>query len=250
MEAHAVISELLGAWALDACDDAEMASVEQHLLDCAECAAQARRLRAAASWLSVDRVQPAPAHLRQATLARARAVRPPVLLATLVEAYAGQVTVLGRLLDSISTDDWRRAEPRHGDVAGVVAHLAGNDGMLADDLGLSVPLAPTTRRRRAGNGVARRSFWCGRWPTRAILIDRYGWRARASRYGGRCATPSCSARSKPGSTSTTWPAPSAGPATRRRRSRCVASPISPYGSCPPPCARTASTRPAGRGASF
>jgi hypothetical protein len=147
MEAHAVISELLGAWALDACDDAEMASVEKHLLDCPACAAQARRLRAAASWLSVDRVQPAPAPLRQMTLARARAVRPPVPIASLVESYAGQVTTLARLLDSLSTDDWHRAEPHHGDVAGVVAHLASNDGMLADDLGLSVPAGDPWRRQ-------------------------------------------------------------------------------------------------------
>jgi hypothetical protein len=152
MNPHAEVSELLGAWALDACDHAEQVSVEEHLLDCAECAVQARRLRAAASWLSVDRVQPAPVSLRRATLARAFAARPPVQLETLVEAYAGQVANLARLLDSISPDDWRRPESRHGDVAGVVNHLAANDGMLAADIGLLVPLAaddaPTGRRWR------------------------------------------------------------------------------------------------------
>jgi hypothetical protein len=152
MNAHAEVSELLGAWALDACDDDEQVSVEEHLLDCAECAVQARRLRAAASWLSVDRVQPVPVPLRQATLARAFAVRPPVMVETLVEAYAGQVANLARLLDSFSPDDWRRAESRHGDVAGVMNHLADNDGMLAADIGLLVPIAaddaPTGRRWR------------------------------------------------------------------------------------------------------
>jgi uncharacterized protein (TIGR03083 family) len=152
MNAHAEVSDLLGAWALDACDHAEQASVEAHLLDCAECAVQARRLRAAASWLSVDRVRPAPTPLRQATLARALAARPPELRETLVEAYATQVANLARLLDSISPDDWRRPDPRHGDVAGVVNHLAGNDRMLAADIGLLVPLAaedaPTGHRWR------------------------------------------------------------------------------------------------------
>jgi uncharacterized protein (TIGR03083 family) len=152
MNAHTEVSELLGAWALDACDHAEQVSVEAHLLDCAECAVQARRLRAAASWLSVDRVQPAPVPLRQATLARALVARPPALLETLVEAFAGQVNNLARLLESISPDDWRRPQSRHGDVAGVVNHLADNDGMLAADIGLLVPLAaddaPTGRRWR------------------------------------------------------------------------------------------------------
>jgi hypothetical protein len=141
MNAHVVVSELLGAWALDACDDDELASVEEHLLDCDECAVQARRLRSAASWLSVDRVAPAPAPLRQTMLARAFLLRPSVPLSTLVEAYAGQVATLGRLLDSISAEDWRREDPRHGDVAGVIEHLADNDGMLADDLG--APVAAT-----------------------------------------------------------------------------------------------------------
>jgi hypothetical protein len=134
MNAHVVVSELLGAWALDACDDVEQASVEEHLLDCDECAVQARRLRAAASWLSVDRVAPAPVPLRQTVLARAVALRPSVPRSTLVEAYAGQVAGLGRLLDSISSEDWLREDPRHGDVAGVIGHLADNDGLLVDDL--------------------------------------------------------------------------------------------------------------------
>jgi len=154
LDAHAGISDLLGAWALDGCDDAEAAAVRAHLGECADCAARARRLRSAAGWLGIDGVQPAPAGLRGPVLAAARARRPPVARVTLTNAYAGQVALLDAALADLPAADWRRADSRHGDVRGVVAHLAGNDALLAAELGLPVVAGPA-----GGGGAAVRVAW-------------------------------------------------------------------------------------------
>ncbi|MGN9906980.1 zf-HC2 domain-containing protein [Phytohabitans sp. LJ34] len=142
MDVHDEVLDLIGAWALDACDPDEAAGVDAHLSGCATCAAEARRLRAAAGWLAADRVMPAPPALRHRVLATAQAARPAALMRTLVGAYAGQADLLDRLLGAVRADDWARPDPRHETVGGVVAHLAGNDAMLAADLGLAVVPLP------------------------------------------------------------------------------------------------------------
>jgi hypothetical protein len=153
MDVHAGASDLLGAWALDACEASEAAAVEAHLGDCARCAAEAGQLRSVVGALGVDQVRLAPAALRSTTLAAARTRRPPLLLRTLVEAYAGQVARLGTLLDDFGTGDWDRPDPRHENARGVLAHLARNDAMLAEDLDLPVLAIP------AGPGPAVRAAW-------------------------------------------------------------------------------------------
>jgi hypothetical protein len=154
MVAHADISDMLGAWALDGCNDTEAAAVRAHLGECADCAAQARRLRSAAGWLGVDRMQPAPEELRRSVLAAARARRPPAAWVTLTNAYANQVALLDAALAHMSPANWRRADSRHSDVRGVLGHLAGNDALLAAELGLpAVPMSAT------GDGPAMRVAW-------------------------------------------------------------------------------------------
>src|SRR5215468_12308638 len=154
MVAHADISGMLGAWALDGCSDTEAAAVRAHLAECPDCAAQARRLRSAAGWLGMDRVQPAPAGLRRSVLAAARARRPPAAWVTLTNAYADQVALLDAALAGMSPADWRRADSRHGDVRGVLGHLAGNDALLAAELGL-----PAVPMPAADDGPAMRAAW-------------------------------------------------------------------------------------------
>jgi Putative zinc-finger len=153
LDAHAGISDMLGAWALDGCNDTEAAAVQAHLAECADCAAQARRLRSAAGWVGIDRVQPAPGELRRSVLAAARARRPSAAWVTLTNAYADQVALLDAALAHMSPADWRRADSRHGDVRGVVGHLAGNDALLAAELGLPAVPMPTT------DGPAMRVAW-------------------------------------------------------------------------------------------
>jgi uncharacterized protein (TIGR03083 family) len=136
IDPHTAVLDLLGAWALDACADDEAAVVAAHLETCRECAAEAHRLRSAASWLALDQPTAAPRELRHRTLHAAWARRAPTLLRTLTTAYAGQVALLDHVLAGLEVGDWRRPDPRHDDLAGVIAHLSGNDAMLATDLGL------------------------------------------------------------------------------------------------------------------
>jgi hypothetical protein len=138
MDSHAAVAELLGAWALGACDTDEEATVEAHLEHCTTCEAEARQLRSAASWLGVEAMLPPPPALRDLTLAKARERRPPTSLRALTTAYAMQVNLLDRALATVGASDWHRAESHHDDVLGLVSHLTGNDAQLAADLGLPV----------------------------------------------------------------------------------------------------------------
>lgn len=139
------VADLLGAWALDVCGDDEAATVEAHLGQCDECASEAVRLRAAVGWLGVERVIAPPLTLRQSVLDEARRRRAPVTVRTLVEAYSETAALLHDALDKLDRAAWRRPDPRHGDVAGVIRHLTSNDAVLASDLHL--PRVPP-----AGNG--------------------------------------------------------------------------------------------------
>jgi anti-sigma-K factor RskA len=70
------IHSLVGAYAVDALDDAERAEFEQHLAECAACRAEVASLRAAAHDLSLlSRTEP-PAAMRDAVLGRVSAIRP------------------------------------------------------------------------------------------------------------------------------------------------------------------------------
>ncbi len=144
MDVHAETADLLGAWALDSCEPDEATRIEEHLRDCPDCAAQARRLSSAASWLGLEHIsRPAPG-LRESVLAAARARRPPTVLRMLIAAYADQVAVLDEVLRATAPADWVLADSRHATLAGLIAHLAGNDRMLATDLGLpAIPVVAT-----------------------------------------------------------------------------------------------------------
>lgn len=135
MDPHEGVAELLGAWALDSVDGDEAAAVEAHLRTCAGCAHEAHGLREAAAWLGVQTVRPAPPGLRERVLAEALRRRPPALLRTLAQAYEAQVVLLDEVLGAVGPAAWEHPDPRHGDVRGLLAHLAGNDAMLAADLG-------------------------------------------------------------------------------------------------------------------
>lgn len=71
-------------------------------------------------------------------LEEAKRRRPPTLLRTLAQAYAAQVEQLDDMLASIEPHDWRHPDPRHGDVQGMLGHLADNDGRLTADIGGSL----------------------------------------------------------------------------------------------------------------
>lgn len=71
-ETNGTARDLLGAWALDAVDDAERAAVERAIAGDEELAAEARELRETVAQLAEGDAEPPPPHLRDAVLAQIR----------------------------------------------------------------------------------------------------------------------------------------------------------------------------------
>ena len=61
---HLAVNELLGVYALDACDEDETALIEAHLEQCDECRDEAERLKNLAGWMGVGEATVPSAHLR------------------------------------------------------------------------------------------------------------------------------------------------------------------------------------------
>jgi hypothetical protein len=69
---HERASELLGVYALDACEDGESADVEAHMATCNPCTAEAARLKDLAGWLGASEAASPSAELRSRVLAETR----------------------------------------------------------------------------------------------------------------------------------------------------------------------------------
>ena len=139
---HAEAAELLGAWALDACEPDEVAAIDAHLAECRECSEEGGRLRAAAGWLGAAEALSPPSTLRTAVFARARALRMPErntvqTLATPGELLAGQVASLETLLAGLSPSDWTVPTVNGWDAQGIVAHLLAGASLINKRLGIT-----------------------------------------------------------------------------------------------------------------
>ena len=68
---HAAASELLGAYALDACEEGEATAVEAHISVCPPCRSEAELLKNLAGWLGVSEATLPSARLRSRLLQEA-----------------------------------------------------------------------------------------------------------------------------------------------------------------------------------
>jgi uncharacterized protein (TIGR03083 family) len=132
-DGHAAVTELLGAWALDACSAEETATVEDHLAGCPACAAEANRLGRAVAGLATTVAVPPPARLRDAILAAAVARRPAAEEAS--TGYATWVDRFDALLGSLTPAQWRERVVHDWTVQDLVAHLSATDELLVAQLG-------------------------------------------------------------------------------------------------------------------
>jgi uncharacterized protein (TIGR03083 family) len=177
-DGHAAVTELLGAWALDACSAEETATVEDHLAGCPSCSAEAARLGRVAAGLAITVAVPPPARLRGAVLAAAVASRPGAG----EEASTGYATWVERfdaLLESLTPAQWRERVIHDLTAQDLVAHLIATDELLAAQLGAGTPEDPaeldgTLPARRSAASIAEHR---GRPPERT----REAWRAQADR---------------------------------------------------------------------
>jgi hypothetical protein len=72
---HVAVSELLGVYALDACEDHEAGLIEVHLAGCNECRAETERLKSVAGWMGVAEATLPSEHLRSRLLQEAHNTR-------------------------------------------------------------------------------------------------------------------------------------------------------------------------------
>jgi anti-sigma factor RsiW len=68
---HDAVWDLIGVYALDACDQDENEAVEAHMADCADCEAEAARLREIAGWIGVSEATTPSVELRSKLLDQA-----------------------------------------------------------------------------------------------------------------------------------------------------------------------------------
>jgi uncharacterized protein (TIGR03083 family) len=194
-DGHTAVSELLGAWALDACSAEETATVEDHLAGCPACAAEANRLGRTAAGLGVTVAAAPPRRLRGAVLEAALARRP----AARADAGAGYATWVDRfdaLLQDLTPEQWRRRVVHDWSVQDLVAHLSATDELLAAQLAPAPAGAAEGPAELDAALPARRSAAAideqrGRPPERT----RSAWRAQADRLLRDAARPA--ARDRP-----------------------------------------------------
>jgi anti-sigma-K factor RskA len=160
------LHDLAAAYALDALDDTERQSFEEHLADCTACAEEIRSLRSAASALAYAVEGPAPpAALRDRLLERARAERPPEVaslrrrrfalpVAAAVAAVAACAAIAFGVWASTLKSDLDSARSAQEQIASVLSDrdsrsvsLAGREGQLV--------VAPTGQAVLVASGLPR-----------------------------------------------------------------------------------------------
>ena len=127
---HDEASELLGAWALDACEADEAMAVERHVESCDACRREADVLRRSAAWLGeavAGRLPPLPG---------ASALDDAVTSSSPAALFGHQVHALTALLGTISSDEWMAATPAGWTVHELVAHLLAGASYINWQLGL------------------------------------------------------------------------------------------------------------------
>jgi uncharacterized protein (TIGR03083 family) len=136
---HAEVVDLLGAYALDACEPDEAAAIDAHVAGCAECAAEAARLRSAAGWLGALEVQPPPSSLRSAVLDVALARREPFRpLPSVLTLYTEVADALDELAQSLTPHDWDAVGTTYGWTCHQwVAHLLAGVSLVNRSLGIT-----------------------------------------------------------------------------------------------------------------
>jgi uncharacterized protein (TIGR03083 family) len=131
--------DLLGAFALDACDSDEMAAVERYMNAHPEVIAEVERLRTAAAGLAASDALAPPRDVRASVFERARATRAPRRQSPL-EVHTEVEEALVALLDEVPESALDLPTVNGLTVRELVAHLAAMESVLA--MWMGVPTLP------------------------------------------------------------------------------------------------------------
>jgi mycothiol maleylpyruvate isomerase-like protein/putative zinc finger protein len=161
-DAHAAVTELLGAWALDACSVQEAATVEDHVANCPACTAEADRLGRAAAGEEAS------------------------------TGYAAWVDRFDTLLESLTPAQWRERVIHDWTVQDLVAHLFATDELLVVQLAPAGAKPPEDPAELDGALPARRTAAAiGEHRGRPPEHTRAAWRAQADRLLRAATTLGC-----------------------------------------------------------
>jgi uncharacterized protein (TIGR03083 family) len=122
---HERFEDLVGAYALDACDDDETVAVEAYVATHPDAGAEVERLRAAAAWLGASGSLVPPSRLRAVVLERA-----VVAPASGVDAYTELTDRLDDALGSLAPDALEHETHNGLTVRQLVAHLTAIDDVF------------------------------------------------------------------------------------------------------------------------
>ena len=157
--------DLVGAYALDACDPEEAAAIDAYLAEHADAAAEAERLRDAAAWLGAVGALNPPVALRDRLLAAAVVdPLPPV------EALQQETNRFEALLDSLEPADLAVETYNGLSVRDLVAHIAIVDeaqGKYDDAAVILNQLLQKTEHDEAESTVSDKN-------NRALFLERLG----------------------------------------------------------------------------
>lgn len=134
------LDELLGAYALDACEPADAAAVEEYLGRDPGAADEAMRLRNAAVWIGATETLRPPDALRSSVLDEARARRRAARYTEAIELYEQEIKRFDALVQTLDASAREVRAPNGLRAGDLVAHMAAMESMLAAEIGH--PTAP------------------------------------------------------------------------------------------------------------
>jgi uncharacterized protein (TIGR03083 family) len=131
----AEVEELLGAYALDACDPEETLAVEAVLTRRPDLAEEAQRLSRAAAWVGAGEAREPPGRLRDrvlaAALARREGVADPVL-----DLYLSVADAFERAVEALPASAYDTVTSNGLTAHDLVVHMAAQESLLAQNLGV------------------------------------------------------------------------------------------------------------------
>lgn len=131
----AALEDLLGAYALDACDADEVAAVQELLDRRPDVAAEAGRLSQASAWIGATEALTAPEALHSSLLAAVRARRSSGALDAAARCYAASTARLGETIGALQVDEHAELTPNGLTARELVVHLAAQEAALARAVG-------------------------------------------------------------------------------------------------------------------
>ena len=158
--------DLLGAFALDACDSDELVAVERYIAAHPEVIADVERLRAAAAGLAASDALAPPRDLRTSVFERARARRAP-RTQTPIEVHTEVEGTLVELLEEVPDSALDFPTLNGLTIRELVAHLAAMESVLA--MWMGVPTVPEIEDERIEERTAAVVAMTRDWPFADVI---------------------------------------------------------------------------------